>query len=106
MTLVGIGMGARLMFHCLLELSRMAADGAPARGLVENVVLLGTPVSCRPERWAAGERAAAARAAAARAAAARAASWAMAGAPRGGGGAGAARPAGGRVEPLPSPPRR
>ncbi|KIY98379.1 putative membrane protein [Monoraphidium neglectum] len=46
-------MGARLMFHCLLELDRLAAEGAPTRGLVENVVLLGAPVSCRPERWAA-----------------------------------------------------
>jgi hypothetical protein len=54
-TLIGIGMGARVMFHTLLELDRLADQGAPARGLVENVVLLGAPVSCRPERWAAGE---------------------------------------------------
>lgn len=47
-TLVGLSMGARLVFHCLLELHRLGA-----RGVVENVVLLGAPVSCRPERWAA-----------------------------------------------------
>jgi hypothetical protein len=54
-TLIGIGMGARLMFHCLLELSRLAEAGVSSKGLVENVVLLGTPVSGRPDRWAAGE---------------------------------------------------
>jgi hypothetical protein len=37
-------MGARLVFHCLLELHRAGAAG---RGIVENVVLLGTPVSIR-----------------------------------------------------------
>jgi hypothetical protein len=35
-------MGARLIFHCLLELQRQGASG-----LVEHAVLLGTPVSCR-----------------------------------------------------------
>ncbi|KXZ41235.1 hypothetical protein GPECTOR_625g721 [Gonium pectorale] len=39
-------MGARLIFHCLLELSRCGA-----RGLVESAVLLGTPVSANEGRW-------------------------------------------------------
>ena len=39
-------MGARLIFHCLLELSRCGA-----RGLVEAAVLLGTPVSANEARW-------------------------------------------------------
>jgi hypothetical protein len=35
-------MGARLIFHTLLELSRLGAHGC-----VENVILLGAPLSCR-----------------------------------------------------------
>ncbi|KAG2501760.1 hypothetical protein HYH03_000260 [Edaphochlamys debaryana] len=46
-TLIGFSMGARLIFHCLLELSRCGA-----RGLVESAVLLGTPVSANEARWA------------------------------------------------------
>lgn len=44
--LVGHSMGARLIFHCLLELCRLGA-----RGIVQDVVLLGTPVGIQPERW-------------------------------------------------------
>ncbi|BDA42345.1 probable transmembrane and coiled-coil domain-containing protein 4 at C-terminar half [Coccomyxa sp. Obi] len=46
-TLVGYSMGARLIFHCLLELCRHNA-----KGVVEHVVLMGVPVSTRVERWA------------------------------------------------------
>ncbi|GIL79675.1 hypothetical protein Vretifemale_8971, partial [Volvox reticuliferus] len=45
-TLVGFSIGARLIFHCLLELSRCGA-----RGIVESAVLLGTPVSANEARW-------------------------------------------------------
>ncbi|GAB4821221.1 hypothetical protein N2152v2_008267 [Parachlorella kessleri] len=45
-TLVAHSMGARLVFHCLLELYRCGC-----RGVVQDVVLLGTPVSSGPERW-------------------------------------------------------
>jgi hypothetical protein len=38
-TLVGYGMGARLVFHCLETLA--AEGGADARGIVENAVLIG-----------------------------------------------------------------
>jgi hypothetical protein len=38
-TLVGYGMGARLVFHCLETLA--AEGGAEARGIVENAVLIG-----------------------------------------------------------------
>ena len=38
-TLVGYGMGARLIFHCLETLA--AEGGADARGIVENAVLIG-----------------------------------------------------------------
>jgi hypothetical protein len=43
-TLVGYSFGARLIFHCLEELDKAGADG---RGIVENAVLLGTPISNR-----------------------------------------------------------
>mmetsp|Transcript_13483 Transcript_13483/g.38293 ORF Transcript_13483/g.38293 Transcript_13483/m.38293 type:complete len:135 (-) Transcript_13483:97-501(-) len=45
--LFGFSMGARLIFHCLLELYRNEY-----LGIVEEVVLLGTPVSIRENRWA------------------------------------------------------
>lgn len=45
-TLVGYGMGARLIFHCLEELARLNA-----RGIVESAVLIGTPVGSEVERW-------------------------------------------------------
>ena len=38
-TLIGYGMGARLVFHCLETLA--AEGGAEARGIVENAVLIG-----------------------------------------------------------------
>ncbi len=98
-TLVGYSMGARLVFHCLLELVRCADDGrvsgggsgagggppggggargggraappphppptppAPVggAGIVEHAILLGTPVTARPERWAMARRAVAGR---------------------------------------------
>ncbi|CAL8463668.1 g3202 [Coccomyxa elongata] len=46
-TLIGYSMGARLVFHCLLELCRCRA-----KGIVEHAVLLGAPVGVTPERWA------------------------------------------------------
>lgn len=45
--LYGFSMGARLIFHCLLELYRNGCHG-----IVEEVVLLGAPVSIRENRWA------------------------------------------------------
>ena len=37
-TLIGYGMGARLIFHCLEEL---LLSGESAKGIIENVVLMG-----------------------------------------------------------------
>ena len=42
-TLVGYGMGARLIFHCLETLA--AEGGTEARGIVENAVLIGMILS-------------------------------------------------------------
>jgi hypothetical protein len=45
-TLVGFSLGARVIFFCLLELSRMHAFG-----LVEDVAIFGTPVSTSQSQW-------------------------------------------------------
>lgn len=45
-TLVGFSLGARVIFFCLLELSRMHAFG-----LVEDVAIFGTPVSTSMSQW-------------------------------------------------------
>ncbi|KAG2221428.1 hypothetical protein INT45_005233 [Circinella minor] len=45
-TLIGYSLGARVIFYCLLELSRVNAYG-----LVENVALFGTPVSASKQQW-------------------------------------------------------
>ncbi|DAZ95753.1 TPA: hypothetical protein N0F65_006401 [Lagenidium giganteum] len=47
-TLVGYGMGARLIFSCLKEL---AAKGEECLGIVENAVLLGSPVPAVSDEW-------------------------------------------------------
>ncbi|TMW62604.1 hypothetical protein Poli38472_005222 [Pythium oligandrum] len=46
-TLVGYGMGARLLFSCLKELTKYE----DCFGIVENVVLLGTPVPVVADEW-------------------------------------------------------
>ena len=56
-TLMSHSMGARLAFSCLLELCRCGA-----RGLVQDVVLLGATVTAQtPERWKMARRAVAGR---------------------------------------------
>ena len=47
-TLVGYGMGARLIFSCLKAL---AAKGESSYGIVENAVLLGSPVPVVRDEW-------------------------------------------------------
>ena len=46
-TLIGYSLGARCIFRCLLTLYQ-----AGKRGIVENVVLLGAPVSLTDYKWA------------------------------------------------------
>ena len=47
-TLIGFGMGARLIFKCLTCLAKMGANGL---GIVESAILLGTPVSADAALW-------------------------------------------------------
>ena len=47
-TLVGYGMGARVVVACL---ARMAGRGAAGRGIVETAVCLGTPLPADPGVW-------------------------------------------------------
>uniref|UniRef100_A0A0N5AQH0 Transmembrane and coiled-coil domain-containing protein 4 n=1 Tax=Syphacia muris TaxID=451379 RepID=A0A0N5AQH0_9BILA len=46
-TLIGFSLGARVLFHCLLAMS----ERSDAVGIVEDVVLLGAPVSASPKQW-------------------------------------------------------
>jgi hypothetical protein len=47
-SLIGYGMGARLIYHCLealpLEAKKLFGDSERAKGLIEHVVLIGAPV--------------------------------------------------------------
>lgn len=45
-TLIGFSLGARLIFYCLLELRKMGKVG-----IVENVILMGTPVGLKEANW-------------------------------------------------------
>ncbi|KAK9762528.1 hypothetical protein K7432_011650 [Basidiobolus ranarum] len=45
-SLVGFSLGARVIFYCLLELSRVNAYG-----IVEDVFLFGTPVTASTKQW-------------------------------------------------------
>eukprot|EP00960_Hanusia_phi_P025482 745677-Hanusia_phi.AAC.1 len=47
-TLVGFGVGARMIFKCLLELSKLGAEGA---GIVETAICMGTPCPATPKDW-------------------------------------------------------
>uniref|UniRef100_A0A915KAV5 Transmembrane and coiled-coil domain-containing protein 4 n=1 Tax=Romanomermis culicivorax TaxID=13658 RepID=A0A915KAV5_ROMCU len=47
-TLMGFSLGARVVYHCLLEMTK---HDQRAVGLVEDVVLLGAPVTGSPGDW-------------------------------------------------------
>jgi hypothetical protein len=47
-TLVGFGLGARLIMHALLELASLGESG---KGIVETAALLGTPFGVEAELW-------------------------------------------------------
>ncbi|KPM02347.1 DUF726 domain-containing protein, partial [Sarcoptes scabiei] len=46
-SLIGFSLGARVIFFCLEEL----ATRKNCEGIIEDIVLLGAPVSASPERW-------------------------------------------------------
>ncbi|CEF71266.1 Protein of unknown function DUF726 family-containing protein [Strongyloides ratti] len=46
-TLIGFSLGARVIFHCLLKM----ASRPESRGIIDNVILLGAPVSASPAQW-------------------------------------------------------
>ncbi|OTF76173.1 DUF726 domain-containing protein, partial [Euroglyphus maynei] len=46
-SLIGFSLGARVIFFCLEEL----AQRRNSEGIIEDIVLLGAPVSAVPERW-------------------------------------------------------
>ncbi|KAH7637741.1 duf726 domain-containing protein [Dermatophagoides farinae] len=46
-SLIGFSLGARVIFFCLEEL----AQRKNSEGIIEDVILLGAPVSAVPERW-------------------------------------------------------
>ncbi|CAD5209695.1 unnamed protein product [Bursaphelenchus okinawaensis] len=46
-TLIGFSLGARVIYHCLLAMSKRD----DCRGIIEDVVLLGAPVSASPKMW-------------------------------------------------------
>uniref|UniRef100_A0A914HMF9 Transmembrane and coiled-coil domain-containing protein 4 n=1 Tax=Globodera rostochiensis TaxID=31243 RepID=A0A914HMF9_GLORO len=47
-TLIGFSLGARVLYHCLLEMSKRVPDSL---GIVQDVILLGAPVSASPSQW-------------------------------------------------------
>ncbi|KAL1511598.1 hypothetical protein AB1Y20_006392 [Prymnesium parvum] len=50
--LLGFGLGANLLFECLQLMARQLAEGnEAAAGVVQHVVLMGTPCSAEPTLW-------------------------------------------------------
>ena len=47
-TLIGFSLGARVIFHCLLEMSKRRPDSL---GIIDDVILLGAPVSASNSQW-------------------------------------------------------
>ncbi|PAV75698.1 hypothetical protein WR25_08779 isoform D [Diploscapter pachys] len=46
-SLVGFSLGARVIYHCLLAMSQRAESA----GIIEDVILLGAPVTASPTQW-------------------------------------------------------
>lgn len=46
-TLIGFSLGARVIFHCLLTMSKRSESV----GIIEDVILLGAPVTASPKEW-------------------------------------------------------
>ncbi|CAD5213380.1 unnamed protein product [Bursaphelenchus xylophilus] len=46
-TLIGFSLGARVIYHCLLAMSKRE----DSKGIIEDVILLGAPVSASTKQW-------------------------------------------------------
>ncbi|PIO72474.1 hypothetical protein TELCIR_05594 [Teladorsagia circumcincta] len=46
-SLIGFSLGARVIYHCLLAMSKRSESA----GIIEDVILLGAPVSTSPKQW-------------------------------------------------------
>lgn len=46
-TLLGYSLGARVIYHCLMDMSK----DKKGQGIIEDVVLLGAPVAGSPKEW-------------------------------------------------------
>uniref|UniRef100_A0A8R1E2S5 Transmembrane and coiled-coil domain-containing protein 4 n=2 Tax=Caenorhabditis japonica TaxID=281687 RepID=A0A8R1E2S5_CAEJA len=46
-SLIGFSLGARVIFHCLLTMSKRSESV----GIIEDVILLGAPVTASPKEW-------------------------------------------------------
>lgn len=46
-SLIGFSLGARVIYHCLLAMNKRAESA----GIIEDVILLGAPVSASPTQW-------------------------------------------------------
>ncbi|XGW10592.1 hypothetical protein V3C99_012245 [Haemonchus contortus] len=46
-SLIGFSLGARVIYHCLLAMSKRSESA----GIIEDVILLGAPVSASPKQW-------------------------------------------------------
>ncbi|KAI9291559.1 DUF726-domain-containing protein [Neoconidiobolus thromboides FSU 785] len=49
--LVGFSLGARVIFYCLEELLLRSENNFQLFDIIENVVLLGAPITCDKKRW-------------------------------------------------------
>ena len=47
-TLVGVSLGAKLIYHCLEE---MLDRGASAMGVIQDIVIVGSPCTGKPDDW-------------------------------------------------------
>jgi hypothetical protein len=48
-TLIGYGVGAAVIYHCLLEIAKTAPE--LGKGIIENAILIGVPASANPKQW-------------------------------------------------------
>ncbi|VDM95076.1 unnamed protein product [Thelazia callipaeda] len=50
-TLIGFSLGARVIFHCLMTMSGRSSNCGIYKRIINDVILLGAPVSASPIQW-------------------------------------------------------